>query len=310
MRCSQCQNKSIIELQHGSVCQHHFLSYYEEKVFKTLKKYQMIAPEDKICVACSGGKDSQTVLHLTKKYLQEQRLNNEIFALAIDEGIKSYRSKTLKDLKLFCKQEKVKLIVVSSKEEFGYTLDQAIKRIKKKGLTNKPCHLCGVWRRYLINKYARKNKATKLITGHNLDDEAQAVVMNIFKDNASFSAHLGPISGIKEHAQFVQRVKPLYFCTEKEDKLYSLIKNFPVSFIECPYAEEGYRAKVRDMLNQFESQYHGTKQGVINSFLHVLPLIKEKELNDNDKPLRSCSKCGEPANQEVCQACKIMEMLR
>lgn len=304
MKCFQCNNNAVIALQHGALCKNHFINYFEEKVFKTFKKYNLIAQNDKVCVACSGGKDSQTALYLTKKYLQNNHLKTELFALAIEEGIKNYREKTLKDLKQFCKKENITLHIISSKKEFGFTLDQAVKKIKHQ----KPCHICGVWRRYLLNKGARNYGATKLITGHNLDDESQAITMNIFKANTSLLSHLGPISGIIEHKLFVRRVKPLYFCPEKETKLYSIIKKFPVQFIECPYAEEGYRAHIRDMLNDFENRYKGTKQSIINSFLAIAPVLKEKEINNNNS-LLLCLKCKEPANQEICHACKIKESL-
>ncbi len=311
MNCSKCDKTAVIELQHGALCRNHFIKYFEDKVFNTIKKYHLINQDDKIGVACSGGKDSQTVLHLVKKYLVEENLPiKSLFALAIDEGIAGYRTKTLKDLKKFCQQEKVKLVTIAAKKEFGLTLDQAIKKIRKKDAKEKPCHVCGVWRRYLINKYARKRGATKLITGHNLDDEAQAVIMNIFKANTSLMSHQGPITGMHQNELFVQRVKPLYFCTEKETKLYSLLKGFPVGFVECPYAEEGYRAQIRDMLNEFESKYHGTKQGIINSFLYILPAVKGLEQKNVDDVIKLCVKCGEPGNQQVCQACKIKERLR
>ena len=211
MQCSQCKNKAIIELQHASVCKVHFLHYFEDKAFKTIKKYQMIDRNDKVCVAVSGGKDSLTALYITKKYFVENNLPLEnLFGLAIDEGIKNYREHTLKDLKKFCTENKLKFYVISAKKEFGYTLDKAIKIIEKK-TGKKPCNLCGIWRRFLLNKYARKYKATKVITGHNLDDEAQVIVMNWFKANTTLASHLGPISGVKKQKLFVQRVKPLYF---------------------------------------------------------------------------------------------------
>jgi len=306
MNCSKCNEKAVICLQHGNLCKQHFLNYFEEKVFKTIKKYQLIDRKDKICIAASGGKDSLTVLYLVKKYLQKNRFNCDLFALIIDEGIEGYREHTVKDLESFCKKNEIELKQVSSKKEFGYTLDEAYPIVTKE-TKKKPCNICGVWRRYLINKYARKNGATKLVTGHNLDDEAQAVIMNLFKANTKLAAHLGPMSGVQEHPLFVRRIKPLYLCTEKETRLYVILKGFEVKFTECPYAQEGYRAQIRDMLNDFEQKYKGTKQGIINSFLDLLPLLKEKENETGE--ISICEKCQEPANQTVCNACKISEVI-
>src|SRR3989344_1945301 len=306
MKCHNCDRKAVITLQHGSVCEMHFLNYFEDKVFKTIKKYQLIKPNDSLCVAASGGKDSLTILYLTKKYLKENELENKLFALAVDEGIKDYREHTLIDLKEFCKKYEIELRTVSFKEEFNSTLDEAKSKIDGK----KPCNICGVWRRYLLNKYAREENATKVITGHNIDDEAQVILMNIFKANTGLAAQLGPVTGIKEHDLFVQRVKPLYFCTEKETKLYSILKKFQVNFAECPNAQEGYRIQIRDVLNDFEQKYPGTKQGIINSFLEILPLLKNRAIEEENKSIKQCQECGEPATQTICNACKIAEELK
>jgi tRNA-5-methyluridine54 2-sulfurtransferase len=307
MKCQKCEKKAVISLQHGGLCKTHFLSYFEEKVFKTIKKWKLIKREDVICVATSGGKDSLAVLYLTRKYLEKNNLQNKIFALVIDEGIKDYREHTIKDLETFCEKYNIQLKQASYKEAFNATLDEAHPKINK-DTGKKPCNICGVWRRYLLNKLAREQGATKLITGHNLDDEAQVILMNIFKANTKLAAHLGPISGISEHNQFVQRVKPLYFCTEKETRLFALLKGFDVQFTECPNAQEGYRAAIRDVLNDFEQKYKGTKQGIIRSFLSLLPILKEQAKNA-EECIKQCEKCGEPANKTICNACSLIEVL-
>src|SRR3989344_8599669 len=105
MNCSQCEKPAVIELQHGFQCKNHFLDYFEDKVFTTIRKYNLIGRTEKLCVAASGGKDSLTVLYLTKKYLQQNNLPlTNLFALAIDEGIHNYRAKTLLDLEKFCQE--------------------------------------------------------------------------------------------------------------------------------------------------------------------------------------------------------------
>ena len=75
----------------------------------------------------------------------------EIFALAIDEGIKGYRDHTLDDLRTFCKKYDVKFHVVSFKEKFGDTLDN-IKDKAIKNFNKKPCTVCGIFRRTLLER--------------------------------------------------------------------------------------------------------------------------------------------------------------
>ena len=101
MQCIKCQHKGVITLQHGSLCKQHFINYFEDKVFKTINKYRLLERSDTLCIATSGGKDSLTVLYLTKKYLQRYQMKNKLFALAVDEGISNYREQTLKDLEEF-----------------------------------------------------------------------------------------------------------------------------------------------------------------------------------------------------------------
>jgi len=308
MNCLNCDQKSVIVLQHGALCKIHFINYFEDKVFKTISKYNLIDKNDKLCVAASGGKDSLTVLYLTKKYLDFRNIPMDtLFALAIDEGIEHYRAKTLVDLRKFCEEHTITLHVVEAKQEFNYTLDEAFPIINK-GTKKKPCNICGVWRRYLLNRYARKYGATKVITGHNLDDEAQAIMMNMFKANTDLAAHLGPITGIQHHPLFAQRVKPLYFCTEKETRLYALLKEFQVEFTECPYSNQGLRSYIQTMLNDAEQNYKGIKQGIINSFLAILPTLKQQATETTDD-IKSCTQCQEPAHQDICNACKIKNSL-
>ena len=307
MTCLKCSKKAVIALQHGDLCKTHFLTYFEEKVFKTIKEYNLIDRKDAVCVAASGGKDSLTVLYLAQKFIKKNNFLNELFALVVDEGISGYRQHTLEDLQKFCKKYHVPLKKVSFQEAFGATLDKAHPKINK-DTKKKPCNICGVWRRYLLNKAAREAGATKLVTGHNLDDEAQVILMNLFKANTGLTAQLGPKTGVKEHELFVQRVKPLYFCTEKETRLYAFLKGFTINFAECPNAQDGFRVSIRDMLNDFESTYKGTKQGLVRSFLTLLPAL-QKEAKTENSALQRCQMCGEPARKAVCNACALREVL-
>ena len=191
--------------------------------------------------------------------------------------------------------------IVSYKEKFGFDLDNVVKG-------RKPCSVCGVLRRNLLNKKAKELGVTKLATGHNLDDEAQSIMMNQFRNNIETSARLGPMTGIEEQEGFVRRIKPLYFITEKEVMTYAFLKNIVDEFNECPYNGESYRNQVREMLNGFEDKFPGTKHSIVASFLDTLPMLKEKYKGEGT--IKKCKKCAEPCSQDVCQTCNVLEQLK
>jgi tRNA-5-methyluridine54 2-sulfurtransferase len=304
MACSECEKKPVITLISGrKLCRSDFIKYFEKKVFKTIGKYKLIQNKDRIAVGISGGKDSLTVLYLLKK-LNSKIKNIDLFAILIDEGIKGYRDKTIKDAKKFCKEHKIKLYIYSYKKEFSKSLDELTKTTDMI-----PCAMCGVFRRYLLNKHTRLLKATKLATGHNIDDEAQAVLMNQFRNNVALNARMGPITGIVKDKKFIPRIKPLYFMYEKEVMLYAYLKGFTTNdFVECPNARFSFRGEIRDYLNEFEKKHPGTKYGIINSFIETLPLLKQKYKQSGTK-VKQCQNCGEPSSQDICKTCQLVEKL-
>ncbi len=307
MKCSRCDKNAVYSGQGQNYCKSHFLEYFESKVTKTISKYELIKFGDKVCVATSGGKDSLAVLYMTSLYCK--KYNIEYFALAIDEGIAGYRNHTLHDLTVFCDTHEIKLHVVSFKDKFGETLDN-IQEKAIKDHNKKPCTVCGIFRRTLLNRSARELGATKLVTGHNLDDEAQSFMMNTFLGNMSHNASLGPITGLSDNDKFIPRVKPLYFMLEKETRLFALLKNFKVEFSECPNINLSFRMNVRDELNIIENKLPGTKNGIVNSFLEILPILKEHyREKKNKRTFNYCKVCNDACSGEICNSCKLEEEL-
>ncbi len=304
MNCSKCTNPAVYKLPNMYLCKEHFIDYFEKKVYRTIKKYNLISKDDVICIATSGGKDSLAVLYCTANFCQSYGV--KFFAFAIDEGIKDYRNHTLEDLKYFCKKYEIELKIASFKETFGKTLDE-ITELAMTKYNKKPCTVCGIFRRKLLNDYSKKFGATKLVTGHNLDDESQAFTMNLLLGNMSHNASLGPITGLNSNERFVPRIKPLYFVIEKETRLFALLKDFKVNFSECPNIQHSFRAVVRDSLNKLENERAGAKNGIVNSFLEILPNLKEKY--KSEKEFNYCDKCGDPSSSNICNSCKLIEEL-
>jgi len=292
-KCSNCKQRAVI-VTDKKLCKNHFNQYFEGKVSAAIKKYNLLSKKEKIVVACSGGKDSTVLLYLLK------RAGYSVTALAIDEGISGYRDKTLDDLRSFCTANDVSLKIYSYKKQFGTTLDNAL----KDNPSMVPCRVCGVWRRYLLNQFSRD--FDKIATGHNLDDEAQSILMNLVKGHTSLAARLGPITGILKDAHFTPRVKPLYFCPEKEVASYAFLNNLNTSFIECPNARDSFRSKFRDLLNDFEAKHKGSKQRLVENFAKELPVLKSLY---KKSAIKYCKQCQAPAGGDVCNACKYKQQI-
>lgn len=301
MPCKNCAKSPVITLPNSNIklCSSCFVHYFERKTFKTIAKYSMIKEGDRIGVAVSGGKDSFSLLYLLSRFADKHR-KLSVVVISIDEGIRNYRD--LSKVEKYCRENKIEYHSYSFKEEFGLTLDQMSKKVKMN-----PCSICGILRRFLLNSKARELKLTKIATGHNLDDEAQSILMNQFRGNLERSARLGPVTGILSDKRFVRRIKPFYFLSEKEVATYSFIKKFPVLYNECPYSISSYRADVRDMLNEFTKKHPQTKHATINSFLDVLPVLKKCY---SETKIKTCKVCGEPTSGDVCTVCMLLENLK
>lgn len=300
-----CRKRPVYELTgKEKLCKAHFLAYFEKKVRKTIRIYRLVGKKERILVAVSGGKDSTAALFLLKRIIKNKNVSIE--ALHIDQSIGNYSKRNKENIIKFCERYRIKLHHASFKEEFGYSLCYIQSMLKSKGFKLKSCNICGILKRYILNKKAKGLGATKVATGHNLDDEAQSVIMNIFKNQTEILPRLGPASGDCAGVAFIPRIKPLYFCTEEEVKLYSRLIGFEVVYESCPCSEEAYRKSVEKMLNSFERTNPGTKHGIINSLLGIKPLLTAKCRGKANV----CEICSEPSARNICNACKIVEMLK
>jgi uncharacterized protein (TIGR00269 family) len=254
----------------------------------------MLNKREHVSVGVSGGKDSMAILFLLKK------LGYNVSAILIDEGIRGYRDKTIVYAKRLCKKLNVPLHVFTFKKEYGKTLDSIMKKEKF------PCSYCGVLRRNLLNKAAREIHADKLVIGHNLDDEAQMVLMNLFRSEIVRLARAGPVVGVISDKKFVKKVKPLRQCSEKENVIYCLLNNIEYDDIECPFAHEALRNSVRDALNELEEKHPGTKIGVLHSFDRMLPFLREYFSEKETRSPNRCPQCGELTSGAICKTCEMV----
>jgi len=306
--CGICGERAniVLKARNLSLCSKCFVEWFEDNVRENIIKWDMVRRGDVVAVATSGGKDSLTTLYLMNKMARDFSIR--VLGLHVNEGIKGYREFKLKALIDFCRKHDIELHIVSFKEYFGYALDEMIEKARSRGkMVYKPCTICGVFRRYLINLYARKLGATKVATGHNLDDEVQVFIMNIFNNNMMNIAREKAVTGIAFSPKFVPRIKPLYSLYEKEVVMYAYLKGIRTPHVECPYVVYSSRHLIRHMINELEYLNPGFKLKLLEAKEKAQRMLSREY--SRYMVVGECKICGEPSSGDICKACQLRSYL-
>lgn len=259
-----------------------------ENKFEEILEKNKINKKDKILVAISGGKDSVTTAYLLKK------LGYNIEGIFIDLCVDDYSKKSLEFIKKFCNDIKIKFHIYNLKKEQG----KGMKYFWKNNEKLNHCAVCGVFKKWILNREARKLKVDYLATGHNLDDETETILLNICKGNLSLGIKSGILTKNISDKKFIPRLKPLFYFENKE------IKNFAeknkLNFVKgiCPYREESYRVEIRKFIETLTKK---EKENIIKNFEKVSGKIKRESGEIN-----YCEICGEPSKNKICKMCKLM----
>jgi uncharacterized protein (TIGR00269 family) len=299
MICSKCKKRAIFSQRYTGLhlCQDHFIQDFERRVAETVQRNDMVKDGERIAVAVSGGKDSTALLFCLHKILAKRDV--ELVAVTVDEGIAGYRDDTITAARDIAKQLAVEQHIVSFQEEYGYNLDEMVQ-----GKKVAPCTFCGVFRKNALNRAAKSLGADKVATGHNLDDEAQSIMMNYLKGDYERLMRFRPW---RAQRGLVPRIKPLREVPEKEIALYCMVNGIFSESRECPYAQLSLRADVRDMMNCLESQFPGTKQSTVQGFEKT---VERAQGSYAQMELAACQQCDEPCVKELCKACELLGFLR
>ena len=303
MQCSKCGNPKVIYKRQQSgqlLCKDCFVESIEKKAIKTIKKEKLLDKGDKVLVALSGGKDSVTTLEILDSFRKMNVI--DICAVTVDEGIANYRQDGVDIAKRHAERLGIEHKVVSLKDEYGITLDEIMQRENHKG----SCSYCGVFRRTIINKAARDMGATKIATGHNLDDEVQAIMMNYLEGNTNNLGKLGAKTESKAE-EFTVKIKPLREIPEREIGLYVVAKNLEVHFDSCPYAMQSFRGEVSEVINQLAEKHPTIKYSTLRGYDKIKSAFKAEFKQEYSKS--RCKRCGEPSANDLCKACSFLEEL-
>ena len=308
--CTQCGYEHVVihrKYNGQRLCSNCFKESIEKKVLRTVKKQKLINKGDKVLVGLSGGKDSVALLNILNIIKEKHMI--DLVAVTIDEGIAGYREEGVRIAKDVAQKLGVEHHIVSFKDTFDFTLDKIMMAESKEEHPQHACTYCGVFRRHVFNQTAREYNATKIATGHNLDDETQSILMNYLEGNINNMVRIGYITEARDE-RFTPKIKPLREIPEKEIGLYVLECGYEVHFDGCPYAHESFRMEVGDFIRQATLKHPTIMYSTLNGFEKIKPVLKKDYMKkQTGLPNGTCSRCGEPSSDELCKSCKFLDKI-
>ncbi len=174
--------------------------------FNVLNEY--VFKGDKVIVACSGGADSMCLLSLMIE--KQQQTDFELVALHVNHNIRDKESDRDENfVREFCEQKNVKFISVSVKaveeaKKTGKTLEQSARELRYGAFA----------------KVLEKEKANKIAVAHHKDDQAETILMHIFRGSSLKGA-----SGMANVSGNV--IRPLLDFSRKDIEQYNKKNHVP-----------------------------------------------------------------------------------
>lgn len=248
--CALCNaNRALIirPKNHQKLCKVCFIALFETEIHNTITANSIFSPGERVAVGASGGKDSTVLASVLKTLNERYNYGLKLLLLSIDEGIKGYRDDSLETVKRNAVQYDMPLEIVGYDELYGWTMDQVVSQIGKKG----NCTYCGVFRRQALDRGAARLGIKHVVTGHNADDIAETVMMNLLRGDLPRLARATSIVTASA-ASDIKRSKPLKYAYEKEIVLYAHHKGLDYFTTECIYSPEAFRGSARTLIKSLE----------------------------------------------------------
>lgn len=332
--CELCHGRKAVMKRPKNLmklCKECFYNVFETEIHNTIISNKLFHRGEKIAIGASGGKDSTVLASILKTLNERYDYGLKLVLLSIDEGIKGYRDDSLATVKRNQKQYDMPLEIVSYKDLYNWSMDEIVACA---GIRSS-CTYCGVLRRQALDRGAEKLGINHVVTGHNADDVAETVLMNLLRGDVARLEHSTNIMTTSAGSP-IKRSKPFKYTYQKEIVLYAHYKKLDYFSTECTYAPEAFRGTARELLKSLESIRPSCIMDIIYSGEHLVLAPKKqkrktvayknkKKTNDEQevnpdgsislnrngikKDGNTCEKCGYLSSNKICKACMLLDGL-
>ena len=198
--------------------------------------------------------------------------------------------------------------MVDLEKEYGENIPGLSSRTKRG--QDKPCSVCGISKRYIMNKVARDQGYDVLATGHNLDDEAAILFSNTLNWIPGYLVRQAPVLDA-DRPGIVRKVKPLCRIYEREMAAYTLLRGLEYIYEECPFSTGSNTLYYKELLNKLENDRPGSKLSFYLAYLQAKENGLFAPLADPEiENIHACTNCGQATTAPgECSFCRMMATL-
>src|SRR5688500_18417529 len=230
----------------------------------TCVRYQLLAPDDRIMVAMSGGKDSYTLFHLLTRIVPRLPFRIELIAVHLDQvqpdydgsGLRGYLEASGQPFEIL-REDTYSVVTSHLPDSATY------------------CSMCSRLRRGILYTAAERLGANKIALGHHRDDSLETFLLNLFY---SGKLQAMPASYRTDDGRF-EVIRPLIECAEAEIAAFAAEQAFPIIPCNLCGSQEGLK---RDAMTALLAQLERDNPHVRSIMLNALRNVRPTHLLDRD----------------------------
>lgn len=241
------------------------------KFIKAIKEYELLKPNDKVCVCISGGKDSMILAKCFQELKRHSDFEFDLKFLVMNPG---YNEENIKRI-----EENLKILNIDAVIKKTDIFEIANAQIKN------PCYLCARMRRGALYRLAEELGCNKIALGHHFDDVIETTLMNML-NAGSFQTMMPKLHS--DNYNGMELIRPLYYVREKDIIAWKNYNNLEFLQCACKFTEEVDKEKIasrrketRELIKELKKMNPGVEMNIFKSAYNVnMSMILGYKVND------------------------------
>jgi tRNA 2-thiocytidine biosynthesis protein TtcA len=224
---------------------------------RAIADFSLIGDGDRILVACSGGKDSYTLLHVLQRLQARAPIDFSLVAVNLDQGQPGFPAHVV--------EGHFRAVGVPYRMVRRDTWAE-VKRLVPEGRT--ACSVCSRFRRAALYDVASELGCTRIALGHHRDDLVETLLLN-----ALYSGSLKAMPALLRSDDGRHLViRPLCYAAEEEIAAFAEAMAFPIVPCEACGSQPNLRRKrIKALLAELSAEHPSVKANLLHALGHVVP---------------------------------------